>query len=418
MHASGIGQTDIGRKRESNEDRLLIDNDLGLYVVSDGMGGHAGGEAAAETAVAAVERVVRDDRSKIHRVRSGRLPAEDLEKLLIKAVRGACREVYRLAVSKPELAGMGCTLTALLVAGSKAAMAHVGDTRLYLWRRDGLHQLSIDHTMVEDLVRLGSIQRSEANTHPFANALTRAIGSQESVHADTLCFEVLPGDRYLLCSDGLSRYVEDPMDLARRVGRSDLESIPDELIEYANQAGGRDNVTAVIVEIEFDPEAHPLALALSEVEVQLDVLSSVFLFEDLTLAQLSRVLNSSRVETLQDQQTVVEENEPCSQLTLVLEGQFDLERDGQVVGQLTSGDYVGETTLLRRRPSRASIRAQGEGRVLVLGADAFLQLARSRPWLGVALFERLGRRLSLSADQRQEFTENDSETKEPEYGVF
>ena len=402
MHASGSGLTDVGRTRKNNEDRLLVDNDLGLYVVSDGMGGHAAGEAASEAAIAALERTVRDDRSRVHRVRSGRLAVDTLEKLLANAVRGACREVHRLAVAKPELAGMGCTLTALLIAGGKAAMAHVGDTRLYLWRGGSLHQLSTDHTMVEELVQAGVIAREAARDHPFSNTLTRAIGSQESVRVDTLLFDVLPSDRYLLCSDGLSNYADDLDDLALRVGGADIESVPDELVAFANASGGRDNVSAVVVGIEVDPAERPLALALADdVEVKLDALGSVFLFEDLTLAQLARVLSASRVEAFEAGEAVLDESEPCSRLIVVLEGCFTLESDGRGRGELASGDHVGETTLLRQRPSRASVRAKESGRILVLEGEAFRALARSRPWLGVALFERLGRRLSLAADRRK-----------------
>ena len=298
---------------------------------------------------------------------------------------------------------MGCTLTALLIAGSKAAMAHVGDTRLYLWRGGSLHQLSTDHTMVEELVQAGAIPREGAQNHPFSSTLTRAIGSQESVRVDTLLFDVLPSDRYLLCSDGLSNYVDDPGDLASRVGGADIESVPDELVAFANERGGRDNVTAVIVGVDVDPAERPLALALAnDVEVKLDVLGSVFLFEDLTLAQLARVLSACRVEAFEAGEAVLDEGEPCSRLIVVLEGRFVLETDGRTRGELPSGDHVGETTLLRRRPSRASVRAKVRGRILVLEGEAFRALARSRPWLGVALFERLGRRLSLAADRQRD----------------
>ncbi len=400
MHATGSGLTDIGRKRGSNEDRLLVENDLGLYVVCDGMGGHAAGEVASDTALAALERAVRDDRAQVHRVRNGRLPAKKLESLLATALRGACREVYQLAVSKPDLAGMGCALTALLIAGSKAVMAHVGDTRLYLGRGGTLHQLSTDHTMIEELVQSGMIPRESAHQHPFGGILTRAIGTQESVRVDTLVFDVLAGDRYLLCSDGLSNYVRDLDELAVQVGSGDVESVPEELIDFANEAGGRDNITAVLVGIEIDPDERPLALALTaEAQVKLEALGSVFLFEDLTLAQLTRVLSSSRTDTFAAGDSILKEGEPCGQLLVVVEGRFAVERGGKILAELDSGDHVGETTLLRPRPSRAGIRALDDGRLLILGGAEFRALAKSRPWLGVALLEKLGRRLSLAADR-------------------
>lgn len=406
MHPIGSGQTDIGRKRESNEDCLLIDNELGLYIVSDGMGGHAAGEAAAEAAIAAVERAIRDERARVHRVRSGLIDAENLEILLADAVRGACREVYNLAISKPELAGMGCTLTALVIAGGKAAMAHVGDTRLYLWRGGQLHQLSTDHTMVEDLVKVGAVSREAVRNHPFANTLTRAIGSQESVRVDTLLFDVLPDDRFLLCSDGLSYYFEDSSDLSLRIGHSDIETVPEELVDYANEAGGRDNVTALVVGVEIDPAEQHMALALaSDIEIKIDVLGTVFLFEDLTFSQLAKILALSQIQDFEADETVLEQNEPSDTLIVVLEGSLNLKRDGLQMGVLVAGDHVGETTLLRRRPTRASLVANESSRLLILKGETFRTLARSRPWLGVALFERLGRRLSFVADRQREVGE-------------
>ena len=153
------------------------------------------------------------------------------------------------------------------------------------------------------------------------------IGTQESVRVDTLVLDVLPGDRYLLCSDGLSNYVEDLDDLAARVGGTDVESVPEELVDFANRAGGRDNVTAVVVEIEVDPDERPLALGLTaDVEVKLEALGSVFLFEDLTLAQSARVLSSSRVEAYGAGDAVLDEGEPCDRLIVVVEGRFAVAR--------------------------------------------------------------------------------------------
>lgn len=394
MHTLGTGSCDTGRKRDQNEDAFLVDNELGLFVVSDGMGGHAAGEVASKTAVEVVARVVGDEEELVDRVGRGKEAIEALTELAERAVLRACKEVYKLARSRPEYGGMGCTLTMLLAAGPKAVMAHVGDSRLYLLRQGEAHLLSTDHTFAADLVRAGVLTPEQAQTSGHAHVLTRSVGVQEAVVADTLTLDLLPRDRFLLCSDGLSEYIPDAAWLAAQLGDEDFEEIPDKLIAHANEAGGRDNIAAVMVRVGAAKDERPVVLTLAaDFNVKMEALDSVFLFEDLTLAQLARILAVCEVRSLAAGEVLVRAGDPWGRLAVVTEGAL-LSGEGDEARELEAGDCLGETCLLRPGRARETVRATEGTRLLLLDSEDFLELVKNRPWLGVALLTRLGRRLS------------------------
>ena len=404
MYTTGIGRTDVGLVRHRNEDVFHVDDALGLYLVCDGMGGHGAGDVAAAAAAAGFSRRVEEQRRAVDRVRAGDAGPETLASLAVSATLGACSDVYRLAQTRAGCQGMGCTLTAVLVAGSKAVLAHVGDSRLYLVR-DGIpHQLTTDHTLGAVLRRSRFFRKEAVNPKRFEHVLTRAVGTQESVEVDSLVFDVMPGDRLLLCSDGLTDHVGDPLVLADQLGADDLDVIPDELIRLANAAGGRDNVTAVLVHVDAEEARRPIEVRLAtDVHVRLGTLRSVFLFEDLSLAHTVRVLNGCRLLTLSRGETLLPFGGCDSSVVIVVEGRIAVVRPGVDKRHLLAGDHWGETALLHPRPSDHALVAATDSRVLVLDRDGFLALARSRPHLGVALLERLGGRLSrLAARQGSE----------------
>lgn len=266
MVMRGWGNTDIGKKRERNEDSFLVDNDLGLFVVADGMGGHAGGDVAAAIAIETVLGVVRNSRATLEEARAEPVDMVPVLWLAEDAARQASRAVYQRAKADPELDGMGCTLTVLLAVGDKAVMAHVGDSRLYLVREGRAVQLSDDHTLAQELVSIGLLPEREVPGHHLGHMLTRAIGIEEEVHVDVRVLDILPGDRFLLCSDGLSAYVDDPEWLASKMDGLDSESVPDALIRFANESGGADNVTVVVARVDSDSGSLPASAAWGEEE--------------------------------------------------------------------------------------------------------------------------------------------------------
>lgn len=399
----GAGRSDTGRKRTQNEDSFYVDDELGLYVVSDGMGGHAAGEVASATAIQAAREVVEDARAAIQKVRSGELEGEALSRLAGQAVLTANQRVHELATSDRGKAGMGCTVTLVLIAGEVAALGHVGDSRLYLRRAGRVDKLSTDHTILGELVRSGVMEPDEAtDDHPMAHILSRAVGTQPHVEVETLLFDLVGGDQLVLCSDGLSDYLKGSEPLEEALGgdaplsREAIAAATEKLVAYANEAGGHDNITVVAVQIDVDEEASMRAKLLSQ---RYDALSSVFLFQGLDMSRASRVMEVCSLLEHEAGVQVVEQGTPINDLYVVVDGRYRLERDGEEVGELSPGDFVGMTTLLHGRAALSSVVAEEPGRMLRLTGEDMRQLSRKRPFLGIGILDRLGRRLSADLER-------------------
>ncbi|MCA1827984.1 MAG: Stp1/IreP family PP2C-type Ser/Thr phosphatase [Myxococcales bacterium] len=241
-------RTDVGMKREHNEDSFLVNEDLGLYVVCDGMGGHAGGETASRLAVQTIERELLSARLRAEDPFASDAPLENtpLAGALREAVEGACAAVFRTSRANPQLAGMGTTCISLLVKGSHALIGHVGDSRAYLVRDGDVHQLSEDHSLVNEQVRAGLLSEEEARHSRLKNIITRSVGFEEDVLVDVIGLETMPGDKFLLCSDGLSNLILNE-EIGDALLENDLEAVPEKLIRLANERGGDDNITVIAV---------------------------------------------------------------------------------------------------------------------------------------------------------------------------
>ena len=228
--------TDRGRKRPSNEDAFGYSVEDGVYVVCDGMGGAAAGEIASSIAVDEVLRLL------CSRDREAGIPA-----LAQVTVAAANQAIFSRAQRNPKLSGMGTTLVALLVEESHVFVLNVGDSRCYRLRANRLEQLTVDHSLVDEQVRLGRMSRSEALRSPLRNVITRALGTQIQVTPDLFQVEAQPGDLFLLCSDGLSRELSDKQIESHLAGNVPLADRCSRLIEAAKKAGGHDNITAILV---------------------------------------------------------------------------------------------------------------------------------------------------------------------------
>jgi serine/threonine protein phosphatase PrpC len=232
--ADTIAQTDTGRQRQGNEDSAFAR--APVFVVADGMGGARGGEVASKIAIQAFEQGLPDAGSAAER--------------LAARAQEANERIHELSRSERELEGMGTTLTAAYLDDSEVALAHVGDSRAYLFRDRNLKRLTKDHSLVEELVDRGKLTEEQAAEHPQRSIITRALGPEATVEVDTWTYPVKAGDVLLLCSDGLTSMISEERIAAVLAGASGLTQAAQALIDEANAAGGRDNITVVLFRLE------------------------------------------------------------------------------------------------------------------------------------------------------------------------
>jgi serine/threonine protein phosphatase PrpC len=253
MKLSWAVRTDPGLRRSSNEDSFCTRPDLGLFVVADGMGGHAAGEVASRLAVETIQTFI-GETAGADKNRTWPFPFEpaiSLEANRLKAAfRLANRQIANAMADSADLRGMATTASAVLTSRSAVCVGHVGDSRIYVLRNATLEQITDDHSWVEEQVRAGTMTPSAARQHPWRNVVTRALSGGGDPEIDTVDISPAPGERFLLCSDGLSAVV--PNDgIARILGGDEggLEGVCERLIAAANEGGGPDNITVLVLEV-------------------------------------------------------------------------------------------------------------------------------------------------------------------------
>lgn len=247
-------KTDKGRKRQNNEDCFYIEPDLGFMILADGMGGHASGEVASKLATnlcaQQLKRSLKTGHVPIFRHISPQPGLDPRTIILGDCFKFSNQVVYEAAQKTPENHNMGTTLVAALWLDKKLAVAHVGDSRLYLVRNEKIFQCTVDHSFVQEQVNKGFIKPEEAEKSDFKNMLTRSIGVQGDVDVDVSEIELEENDYVLLCSDGLTKMLSDKHILSVFHSKKDPEKITEELIRQANEAGGLDNITVIVAHVD------------------------------------------------------------------------------------------------------------------------------------------------------------------------
>jgi PPM family protein phosphatase len=246
-----VGLTDTGKVREHNEDTIAFDADIGLLVLADGMGGYNAGEVASGIAVKTIVNLVREQ------VEREDMNVQDRESglsrptiILRDAIHRANKIIYQTAKTQPQCEGMGTTVVAALFFDNKITIAHVGDSRLYRQRSDKLEQVTMDHSLLQELVDRGFYSAEEAQRAANKNYVTRALGVEPNVEVEIQEVAVQKGDAYMLCSDGLSDMVEDEdIHLTINTFSDNLDTVAKQLIQLANDNGGRDNVSVVMATV-------------------------------------------------------------------------------------------------------------------------------------------------------------------------
>jgi serine/threonine protein phosphatase PrpC len=403
-------QTDVGKKREHNEDNYLVDRKLRLYVVCDGMGGHAAGEVASAVAVRTLSEEVRKAQDLLDDYVAGstggsKVSKRDITNMLAFAVNCASRKIHGEAVLDEKKRGMGTTLVAALFVGKQAFIIHVGDSRIYLLRNGSLEQLTEDHNVYNEFIKKKKLDLGAAAHLAPREAITRAVGVYEHCEPETLVIDVAPGDRFLLCTDGLSGYFEAPegsMDeLAKKLIVADPDAVVIDLVDTANGRGGKDNITVVLVTLgalASDDEER-----LEKLEAQRSVLAGTALFSALSARELRQVLQVTEVESYLDRQAIVREGEQGEQLYIVLSGQVEVVRAGAPVARLTPGEHFGEMALIRNQPRSASARALGPTELMVIHRKDFFDILRTEHRLAVKLLWQF---TGVLANRLEETTRN------------
>lgn len=375
-------RTDVGKRRRHNEDSLLSVPEAGLFVVADGVGGRKAGELASAITVNTFQSY--GPRFQVLLEEFTESPSRDRRNailtLLDEAANESSKRVYEAAQATARQ-GMTTTLVAGVIGGGAAFIVYVGDSRAYLVREGELRQLTEDHSMVNELIRTGAISPDEASTNRYRNVITRAVGLYPSVRADTLAVDLVRGDRILLCSDGLSDMIQPAAILDGILDKTLPESV-DLLIQRALDAGGKDNVTVILVEPEalLEPET---------VSARAKILESLFLFDSLPYHARLRVGRILSERYVTPGEHIVRRGDLGDTFFVVVQGEVSVLVGSEEVAVLREGEHFGELALVENQPRSASIKAKGFGLLLCIDRDTLREFCIREPSLGNQILWKL-----------------------------
>ncbi|MBI5502285.1 MAG: cyclic nucleotide-binding domain-containing protein [Deltaproteobacteria bacterium] len=372
--------SDVGRVRDHNEDNFLVDKTLNLFAVADGMGGHAAGEVASTLAVQTVHDylIAHRDLVELARTVSHDTPGGDeIQRRMLRTLEDGVKKASAAIFHESEIdeskRGMGTTLSLLLLGDHFGFVAHVGDSRIYQLRMGEVKQLTEDHSLVNALIKEGRLKPEDAATVEFKNAVTRAVGVYEGVDVETFSFPVLPGDQFLLASDGLTGYLQ-AQELPAYMAREDVKSIPPSLIDLANKRGGKDNITSVVVRVV---DVQGVAQErFRDLNFRMESLSKMPFFKYLGYSDLLKVFVNMQTVRFGKGQTIFVEGDGGADLFLVLSGQVRIHRGEGDLARLGPGAHFGEMALIDQAPRSASVTTTEDTLLLRLDRKMFFTLIR------------------------------------------
>lgn len=379
--------SDVGRVRKHNEDSYLIDKELGLFAVADGMGGFKRGDVASGLACSVLRETIAAGRHAIHLHLTQRNAATTaaVEALLRNAVQRACEEIYQASTALTGDGGrMGTTFDAVLLVGAHAFTAHVGDGRIYLIRNEEAHQVTEDHSLVQQQVREGLITPEQARRARNKNVITRALGVFPSVMVDCLHLELDAGDRLVLCSDGLHNYV-GAEELVRPIRTGSNGGVED-LVSIANLRGGRDNITGLVLAVDAGTDARAPR---GGPAVHIDTLRRCDLFSFCTYKELVQVSGVCETRQVPAHTVLFKEDDIGRECYIIAGGEVEILRGGVSLAVIGPPSYFGEMAFIDSPRRSATVVTKEDSRFLIISRNDFLRLVRQDSTLATKLMWRL-----------------------------
>lgn len=393
------GRTDSGGK-ERSEDTVLINADIGLFLVADGVGGNPAGDVAsrmaADTTAAAMTRL--EEAFK----RTPPAPGEGLRRRVEEAVQSAVdkasERLFERGNSRPELKTMATSMLLFKQAGSSAVIGHVGNSRAYLIRRNRIYRLTDDHTLAWHLVDKGALKKEDVETFPYKNVITRAVGKYPTVSVDTLPLDLSPGDVYLLCSNGVTGVVDEE-ELFEIASAGDTKATVDEVMALVNRRRTKDDASLVVIRVSGDEATEQRWL----MEQKIAFLRRNFLFRDLSFQEMARVLSVVHEVSYREGETIFAEGDTGDDFYIIVSGNISVAAGGKVLTEVGAGGHFGELALVLSPVRSATVTAKNRLRLLRFSRKDFEALVREEPVLAnkllVCMLQNVGTRVrELSRD--------------------
>lgn len=374
----GLSQT--GRARNHNEDTFVLEPDRGFFMVADGMGSANNGQVAANLAGEILQqrvKVLLEDGV------ARRSPDEAKDRLMRRlqlVFNEASETIYRKAQSDPGSRGIATTASLLQVVGPIGVIGHVGDSRVYLVRGGKTYKVTEDHTLAQQLVRSGQLAPEQVADFPHRNVLSRSLGHSPAVDVDTLVVDVLPGDCFVLCSDGVSDHLRG-RDIHALVTQYDPERAAGRIVQLALERGADDDATVIVIAVHGDV-MRPNSL---RTEQKAALLGRIFLFKDLTFQEIIRVLAVVQEVRVNAGTVLIRQGDSGDLIYFLVEGVAIVSRDGVSLGDVQAGDHFGELALVDDGARHATVTAQTPCTLLTLHKADFFQLVQGDHGLAIKL---------------------------------
>lgn len=395
--------TDVGKKRSRNEDYVCVREKSGVYVLCDGVGGsHHSGDIASRTAAEAWMALMLDW---VKGPGHLKWPGQQIAAALNQIAQDVNQKVYEEC---SEQGGMATTLVAVWLQGMHAWICNIGDSRVYLFRGGAMHPLTEDQTFENEWVKSGTYTREVARKSPQAKTLTQAVGAQQAVKVEIRTVELMEGDRLLMCSDGLTKMIDDagilPMIGAQGV---DAAKVAKTLVDQANARGGADNVSVIVIEcagevLEKAPVVKPSVVAAKPTtassskptvrinpQFKVEAVNQVPFFQGLEYAELLKLLEISKLESFNPGDVLAEEGTPGDEMFVLLTGEVEVFKGDHFVGIKKAGITVGEMGVFDRQDRSATVKARDQVQTLVFPRDRLLTLLQANPQLSLKIMWKL-----------------------------